>query len=158
MTAVVATAAIYGAVLAALFGYSVSCHLLVLLARRARRPEASPPREWPSVTVQLPLFNEPDVVERLLRAVALLDYPRPLEVQVLDDSTDGTTALAARLCGELSRSGLALSHLRRVERRGYKAGALADGLAVAQGEAVAIFDADFVPPRDFLLCTVPHLL
>lgn len=151
-------AALYGVVLAALFGYSLSCHLLVLLARRARRPTAAPLSEWPKVTVQLPVYNEPEVVERLLRAVAALEYPRPIEVQILDDSTDETSALIARLVDELARPEVALRHIRRAARHGYKAGALAEGLAFAGGDAIAIFDADFVPAPDFLARTVPHLL
>jgi cellulose synthase/poly-beta-1,6-N-acetylglucosamine synthase-like glycosyltransferase len=111
------------------------------------------------VTVQLPIYNEMYVVKRLLRAVAHLDYPRDkLQVQVLDDSTDESTWLA-RACVEQYRAqGLDIVHLRRQDRRGYKAGALAEALKTAEGEFLAIFDADFVPAPDFLKRTIPHLV
>jgi cellulose synthase/poly-beta-1,6-N-acetylglucosamine synthase-like glycosyltransferase len=105
--------------------------------------------------VQLPLFNERYVAERVIRAAGALDYPRDrLEIQVLDDSTDGTLDVAGREVAELKRRGISAAHIRRRNRAGYKAGALAAGLESARGELVAIFDADFVPPRDFLLRTV----
>lgn len=111
----------------------------------------------PRVTVQLPIYNERYVVERLLRAVAGLDYPRELlEVQVLDDSTDDTAELAGRVVEELRGQGLDVVHLRRPTRRGFKAGALQEGLARAKGEFIAIFDADFVPPRDLLRRTLDY--
>jgi cellulose synthase/poly-beta-1,6-N-acetylglucosamine synthase-like glycosyltransferase len=116
-----------------------------------------PLTHWPFVTVQLPLYNERYVVERLLAAVAALDYPRDrFEIQVLDDSTDVTACLAAQSVERLAADGLPIRLLHRRDRTGYKAGALAAGLSVAQGELLAIFDADFVPPRDFLRETVPH--
>ncbi len=136
-------------------------HRLVLVWRCWRHrgraaPPSAPPAEWPLVTVQLPLYNERYVVERLLAAVAALDYPADrLEIQVLDDSTDETSALAAAAVERLRARGLAAEHRRRGHRRGFKAGALADGLAEARGELVALFDADFVPAPDFLLATVP---
>ncbi|HIC89387.1 MAG TPA: glycosyltransferase, partial [Anaerolineae bacterium] len=112
-----------------------------------------------TVTVQLPIFNEVHVVERLIDAVAALDYPRDrLEVQLLDDSTDETTALAQARVAHHRGQGLDITLLRRSDRRGYKAGALAHGLACARGELIAIFDADFVPPPDFLRRTVPFFL
>lgn len=117
-------------------------------------------RDWPSVLVQLPLFNERYVAERLLRAVARLDYPKEaLRIQVLDDSTDETRWLVRRVVAELAQSGVPISVVSRVDRRGYKAGALGHGLAAApDAELVAIFDADFVPASDFLRRTVPHLV
>lgn len=109
------------------------------------------PGALPRITVQLPLYNEQFVVERLLRAVAALDYPRELlEVQVLDDSTDATEAIVERVSAELRASGLQIHVLRRGQRTGYKAGALAQGTEVATGAFIAIFDADFVPPPRFL--------
>ena len=154
-----AAAALYALVLAALCLYSLECHALVWLARRVRRePDAPPPAAWPRVTVQLPVYNEPEMVERLLAAAARLEYPRPVEIQLLDDSTDETSVIAARAVAALVRAGHRVVHLRRSERRGFKAGALADGLALAEGEALAIFDADFLPEPDFLLRTLPHLL
>ena len=114
-------------------------------------------KELPSVTVQLPIFNELNVVERLLDAVARIEYPRDrLEVQVLDDSTDGTTSLVAEKADELRRDGLAIVHLTRRNREGYKAGALAAGLKRAHGEFVCVFDADFLPPPEILVTTLPH--
>jgi cellulose synthase/poly-beta-1,6-N-acetylglucosamine synthase-like glycosyltransferase len=122
------------------------------------RATAEPMRDesLPVVTVQLPIFNEVHVVERLLESVTRLDWPRDrLEIQVLDDSTDETTPLVARLTAEYRARGIDIRHLHRDTRAGYKAGALADGLTVARGELVAIFDADFVPEPDFLRRTVP---
>jgi len=110
------------------------------------------------VTVQLPVFNELYVVTRLLDAVAALDYPRErLEIQVLDDSTDGTADSVADRVSQLASAGLAVQHLRRPDRNGFKAGALEAGLRVARGELICVFDADFVPTSDFLLRAVPHL-
>jgi cellulose synthase/poly-beta-1,6-N-acetylglucosamine synthase-like glycosyltransferase len=107
--------------------------------------------ELPRVTVQLPLFNEMYVVERLLAAVAALDYPRErLEVQVLDDSTDETREVARRAVERYRREGLDITHVHREDRTGFKAGALENGLRTAKGELVAIFDADFVPRPDAL--------
>jgi cellulose synthase/poly-beta-1,6-N-acetylglucosamine synthase-like glycosyltransferase len=117
---------------------------------------AMSPGALPVVTVQLPIFNEVHVVERLLRSVTQLDWPRDrFEIQVLDDSTDGTTPLVARLTSEYRARGVDIRHLHRSARTGYKAGALADGLTVARGEFVAIFDADFVPQPEFLRRTMP---
>ena len=114
-------------------------------------------KKIPFVSVQLPLYNEPFVVERLLRAVTSMDYPRDSwEIQVLDDSTDETSRIIESLLAELA-SRVNICHIRREERRGYKAGALAAALPTARGEVIAIFDADFVPPADFLLRTVPYL-
>jgi cellulose synthase/poly-beta-1,6-N-acetylglucosamine synthase-like glycosyltransferase len=109
----------------------------------------------PRVTVQLPVFNEMYVVERLIGAVCRLDYPRDLlEIQVLDDSTDETQAIA-RGCVERWRAlGIDVQHVHRKHRQGFKAGALENGLALAKGELVAVFDADFVPGPDFLARTV----
>ena len=106
----------------------------------------------PFVTVQLPIYNEWYVARRLIEAAATLDYPPELlEVQVLDDSTDETRELAAETVERLRHSGSSnVVLLHRSERRGYKAGALAEGLAQARGEFIAIFDADFVPPADIV--------
>lgn len=115
------------------------------------------PAALPAVTVQLPIYNELYVVERLLDSVARLDYPRDLlEIQVLDDSTDETTAIVAKKLAALAEAGLTVAHIRRDSREGFKAGALKEGLLRASGEFVAIFDADFVPDPDFLLQTIPH--
>ncbi len=111
----------------------------------------------PSVTIQLAIFNEATVVRRLLGAVARMEYPSDLlEIQVLDDSTDETCAIARQCVDELRETGLDVTYLHRVDRVGYKAGALAAGLEVAKGELLALFDADFVPPPDFLRKVIPH--
>lgn len=130
---------------------------------KQRRPagSAAPARDahdWPVVTVQLPIYNEALVVKRLIDAVAGLDYPRQcLQIQVLDDSTDETTALARARVAFHSARGLPIELIHRDDQRDYKAGALAHGLETARGRFVALFDADFVPPAGFLKCTVPHL-
>ncbi|MEM9611657.1 MAG: glycosyltransferase [Actinomycetota bacterium] len=112
---------------------------------------------WPSVTVQLPIFNELYVAERVVRAAAELDYPADrLHIQVLDDSTDETSVLIGVVVDELRQRGVNIDHLHRSDREGYKAGALAAGLAVSDSELVAVFDADFLPPADFLRRTVGH--
>ncbi len=115
------------------------------------------PLDWPTVTVQLPVYNEMFVVERLIDAACALDYPAGrLTIQVLDDSTDGTTALARSRVAYHAAKGAPITLITRADRTGYKAGALAAGLASAEGELVALFDADFVPPPDFLRRLVPH--
>ena len=115
--------------------------------------------EWPRVTVQLPVYNERYVVERLIDAAAALDYPPDrLEIQVLDDSTDDTQALAMSAVSRLRTRGVDVHYLARRERAGFKAGALAAGLARARGELVAVFDADFVPEPDFLRRIVPRFV
>jgi len=119
---------------------------------RARTPDSA----LPHVTVQLPIFNERYVVDRLLEAVAGLDWPADrLEIQVLDDSTDDTVDLAREHVQRLQWRGLDIVHLHREDRSGYKAGALKAGMAVAKGELLAIFDADFVPQASFLRDLVP---
>jgi cellulose synthase/poly-beta-1,6-N-acetylglucosamine synthase-like glycosyltransferase len=113
--------------------------------------------QLPRVTIQLPLFNEATVAVRLLEAVAKADYPRDrLEIQVLDDSTDETQAIANAAVERLRREGVDMVYLHRTNRVGYKAGALAEGLKVAKGELVAVFDADFIPTPDFLRNVVGH--
>ncbi len=140
--------------------YALSALLLLLeYLRYGRRALPIPAvTEWPTVVVQLPIYNELHVVERLLTAVAALDYPRDrLSVQLLDDSTDDTSDLAATVVARLRDSGLDIQHIQRTERSGYKAGALAYALERTTAELVFILDADFVPAPDFLRCTVPHL-
>ena len=113
----------------------------------------------PRVTVQLPIYNERYVVERLLEETAKIDYPRELlQIQVLDDSTDDTHPFTRSLVEDYREAGLPIEYIHRENRHGYKAGALENGLKTASGEFVAIFDADFVPPRDFLHRTVHHFV
>jgi cellulose synthase/poly-beta-1,6-N-acetylglucosamine synthase-like glycosyltransferase len=160
---------------AAVIGYALAQILIVLYAShrylllwrwwRSRRGPAARPGPaagagggvLPVVTVQLPVFNEARVVRRLIDAAAALDYPRDrLEIQVLDDSTDETRERAARAVAHHRARGIDIHHLIRPARTGYKAGALAAGFARARGELLAVFDADFVPPRDFVRRLVPH--
>jgi cellulose synthase/poly-beta-1,6-N-acetylglucosamine synthase-like glycosyltransferase len=152
--------AIYYLILGTLAAYGVHRLALVALYYRTRHRAPGPPptpAQWPRVTVQLPLFNEMYVAERLIDAAARLDYPLDrLEIQVLDDSTDETRELVARQVERYRRQGLPIHHLHRRDRTGFKAGALAAGQAEASGELVAVFDADFVPAADFLRRMVPH--
>lgn len=150
-----------------LYGCFVLSSLFLYIRRRQRHdwpihPTAAirQPINWPFVTVQLPIFNEPRVADRLVEAIAALDYPRDrLQIQVLDDSTDRTalrlSALVARLRRQLQ---LDITYHHRNDRSGYKAGALAAGFESARGEFIAIFDADFAPPPDWLRRTIPALL
>jgi cellulose synthase/poly-beta-1,6-N-acetylglucosamine synthase-like glycosyltransferase len=116
------------------------------------------PEEFPLVTVQLPLYNERFVAERLLDAVARLHWPAErLEIQVLDDSDDETCSLVDERADWWRQHGVSITVVRRAGRDGYKAGALANGLVSAQGEFIAVFDADFIPPPDFLQATLPWL-
>jgi cellulose synthase/poly-beta-1,6-N-acetylglucosamine synthase-like glycosyltransferase len=111
----------------------------------------------PYVTIQLPVYNELYVMERLLNNIALLEYPREkLEIQVLDDSTDESVESTATQIEELQKTGLDIQHIRRENRQGFKAGALKEGLKTAKGEFIAIFDADFLPKENWLLETVPY--
>ncbi len=113
--------------------------------------------ELPPVTIQLPLYNEMYVVDRLVDAVCQIDYPRDrLEIQVLDDSTDETREIAELAVRRHALQGVDIKYLHRADRTGYKAGALDEGLQVASGRLVAIFDADFVPKPDFLMRTVHY--
>lgn len=132
--------------------------LLLIYATHRRADPPAPdiaPEDWPSVTIQLPIYNEAHVVERLLHACAALDYPPDkLHIQILDDSADHTSALIAGLLAGLHRDNI--RHVRRADRAGYKAGALAYGLRDVTTDCVAIFDADFVPRPDFLRRTLPH--
>lgn len=111
----------------------------------------------PFVTIQLPIYNERYVIERLIEAVIAFDYPKDLlEIQVLDDSTDETVQLAAAKVAFYQSQGFQIRHIRRTDREGFKAGALAYGLTICRGEFIAIFDADFVPASDFLQKTLPY--
>ncbi len=114
---------------------------------------------YPAVTVQLPLYNEPQVAQRLLQAVTELDYPQDrLLIQILDDSTDNTRHLLHQACQYFQDKGFQIEYRRRTQREGFKAGALAEGLASVHSDYVVIFDADFIPPADFLKRTIPYLV
>ncbi len=124
---------------------------------RSATPPPPPMAAWPAVTVQLPIYNEMYVAERVIQAAARLDYPADrLQIQVLDDSADETADIVRRIVARLQSKGVNIVHLHRADRTGYKAGALQAGMASASGEFIAIFDADFVPPPDFLRQTLPY--
>ncbi len=134
-------------------------HLTYLYLRN--RKNAPKPRgdfeQLPRVTIQLPIYNERYVVERLLESVTRIDYPRELlEIQVLDDSTDETRIVCSRLVSEYARAGYPISYHHRNNREGFKAGALDEGLKKARGEFVAIFDADFAPPPSVVRQMLPY--
>ena len=127
-----------------------------LKSLKERSPSPASPANWPIVTVQLPVYNERYVVERLIDAIAAFDYPKDrLEIQVLDDSTDETVDIIAEKIAYYQTQGVDIQHIRRPDRHGFKAGALAYGLSIARGEFIAIFDADFLPSTDFLRKTLP---
>src|SRR6056297_1905838 len=156
--------ALYVFCLLFIFAYSLVQLSLVMNYKRYRKQHDAvdahvyDPHEsnLPRVTIQLPLFNERYVVERLIDAVCALDYPKErLQIQVLDDSTDESKELAAAKIVEWQARGVDIHHVLRPKRTGFKAGALAYGLEQASGEFIAIFDADFVPDPDFLLRTLP---
>jgi cellulose synthase/poly-beta-1,6-N-acetylglucosamine synthase-like glycosyltransferase len=140
--------------------YGIHRYALVYNYFKHRRNVAGPPPsidEWPKVTVQLPIYNERYVIERLIEAVAQFDYPRELlEIQVLDDSTDQTQEVALACVDRYKALGLPIAYIHRDNREGFKAGALQEGMKQASGEFIAIFDADFIPPADFLRKTVPY--
>ena len=115
------------------------------------------PEEVPYVTIQLPVFNELYVMDRLLDNIALIDYTKDkLEIQVLDDSTDETVITTKAHVEKLAATGLDIKHITRTNRQGFKAGALKEGLEIAKGEFIAIFDADFLPEHDWLQKTIPY--
>ncbi len=155
----VPVAVVYLAVVVMLFIYGMNFFYLCYLTWRRlnQRDEISVLTDLPPVTVQLPIYNELYVAERLINAAARLDYPAHLlEIQVLDDSTDETIEIVRAAVERWHARGVNIAHLHRENRAGFKAGALADGLKTARGEFVAFFDADFVPPPDFLKRTLPY--
>lgn len=151
----------YFIVLILLATYGIHRYALVYMYYRNRKKRVTePPRhfpELPRVTVQLPIYNEQFVVVRLVDAICRLEYPRDkLDIQLLDDSTDETVEVARNAVDRYAALGHPISYHHRDNREGFKAGALQEGLKTAQGEFIAIFDADFVPPEDFLLKLVHH--
>ncbi|MEO2063867.1 MAG: cellulose synthase family protein [Christiangramia sp.] len=154
---------VYTLALLVIFLYSLSqLHLLINYFRAKRSVDTSEKfdftvEEYPQVTIQLPLYNEYYVVERLLRNIAKIDYPQnKLEIQVLDDSTDQSVLKTSEIVSELQNDGLNIQHIRREKRDGFKAGALKEGLQIASGEFIAVFDSDFVPGENWLKETVPY--
>ncbi len=154
----IAVIAAYGLLLLVLSVYGSHRYFMAYLYYRHKYNLPTPRARFanlPPVTVQLPVFNEMYVVERLIGAVCRLDYPRDLlEIQVLDDSTDETTSIARRCVERWRAEGMDIHYVHRTNRQGFKAGALENGLRTARGEYVAVFDADFVPTPDFLRRTV----
>ncbi|MBI5646452.1 MAG: glycosyltransferase [Ignavibacteriae bacterium] len=161
MENVILGAYLFSLTVLALFGSHGFVMVYYYFKNRDRRPEkrALLGDEYPVVTVQLPVFNELYVVERLIDAVCNLDYPKDkLEIQVLDDSTDETVSVVAEAVQRKQELGFDISQVRRSDRAGYKAGALRYGLTLAKGEFIAIFDADFVPRSNFLQETLQHFV
>ena len=147
-------------VILAVYGWHRYYLVYLYMKNKDKRPvPAGAFEQLPIVTIQLPIFNEMYVADRLIDAVCRLDYPRELlEIQVLDDSTDETTSVAERAVRRNAATGIDIVYLHRTDRTGYKAGALEAGLKVAKGEFVAIFDADFIPTTDFLRKTVQYFV
>jgi cellulose synthase/poly-beta-1,6-N-acetylglucosamine synthase-like glycosyltransferase len=155
---------------AVLIGYFVSLSILFLFGlhgfvmmfyhRKYGHKNPVPDSEFKPdklVTIQLPLYNEMYVIERLIDSVCEIDYPKDkMEIQVLDDSTDETTAIVAKVVEEKKKLGFDISHIRRGSREGFKAGALKEGMRIAKGEFIAIFDADFIPQKEFLKKTLSY--
>ena len=155
-----------------LFVYSANCYIMIFLFKRRAKKEMDKNREflknfakninsveWPVVTTQLPIFNEKNVVERLIDNIIKLDYPQDKhEIQILDDSTDDTVELVAKIVEKYQKQGVNIKHIRRPNREGFKAGALQYGMNICEGSLLAIFDADFMPESDFLRKTVPFLI
>src|SRR5438067_1997443 len=152
--------ACYLAVLIGLSAYGIHRYFIIYLFLKHRKRAAVPAGHFddlPKVTVQLPIFNEIYVVERLLRSVSELDYPKDkLQIQVLDDSTDDTRDVTAACAQELRQRGYDVDLVHRVDRTGFKAGALAAGFETATGEYLCILDADFVPPPELLKRTIDY--
>src|ERR1700730_3556211 len=150
----------YFFVMAILASYGVHRYALVYhVSKNRKRVAGTPPgiSVWPKVTVQLPIYNERYVIERLIESVPQFDYPRELlDIQVLDDSTDETRQVARDCVERCQALGLPISYLHRADREVFKAGALQEALKFATGEFIAIFDADFIPPADFLRRTIPY--
>jgi len=153
---------VYGFCLVMIFYYSVVQLSLAINYRRSKKKGVAPtpsfdPASAPKVTVQLPMFNEMYVAERIIETTAKFNYPKDkLQIQVLDDSTDETKDIIARKVAEIAAHGVNIQHVHRVDRTGYKAGALDAAMDQVEGEFIAIFDADFVPDEDFLIRTIPH--
>ena len=154
---------VYSAALILIFMYALAQLNLLFNYLSAQKKQDNSPKfdfsnseEIPLVTIQLPVYNEMYVMERLLENIAKIEYPKDkLEIQVLDDSTDESLGITANHIKELQSSGLNIKHILRQERTGFKAGALKEGLETAQGEFIAIFDADFLPKKDWLKKTIP---
>jgi cellulose synthase/poly-beta-1,6-N-acetylglucosamine synthase-like glycosyltransferase len=152
------TAYFFVLIVLAIYGWHRYYLVYLYMRNKDKEPKPGPALDpLPLVTIQLPLYNEMYVADRLIAAVCEIDYPRDrLEIQVLDDSTDETRSIAELAVRRFALQGIDIKFLHREDRRGYKAGALEAGLKTARGEFIAIFDADFIPTRDFLMRLVPH--
>ncbi len=151
----------YFVVMVILAAYGLHRYALVYMYYKNRKNRTTEPparfAELPRVTVQLPIYNEQYVVERLVESICKLDYPKDkLDIQLLDDSTDETVAVAAAVVERYAALGHPITYIHRTNREGYKAGALQNGMLTAKGELIAIFDADFVPTEDWLMRVVHH--
>ena len=155
---------IYSIALLLIFMYALAQLNLLFNYLKARKTsdtsdkfDFSNPEEIPFVTIQLPVYNELYVMKRLLKNIAKLEYPiDKLEIQVLDDSTDESIETTTKQIKLIQAIGIDIQHIRRDNRKGFKAGALKEGLKTAKGEFIAVFDADFLPQKDWLLQTVPY--
>ncbi|MFO7744072.1 MAG: glycosyltransferase family 2 protein [Psychroflexus sp.] len=151
---------LYSFALLVILIYSLLQLQLVINFKKAKKQNTESvrnPVHWPKVTIQLPLYNEKYVVKRLLENISKLDYPySKLEIQVLDDSTDSSKIYTEQLTQKLIEKGMNAKYIHRTDRKNFKAGALKEGLKMAEGEFIAIFDADFLPQQDWLKKTIPH--
>lgn len=151
-----------------LFIYGINSYHSIYLFLKHRKKTVTRDREflathqlknWPLVTTQLPLYNESAVVERLIKAICAIEYPHGLhEIQVLDDSTDGSELISKGIVDKMRALGHQINWIYRSDRSEYKAGALKAGMNLTEGEFIAIFDADFMPEADFLIKTIPFLM
>ncbi|MDD7913646.1 cellulose synthase family protein [Polaribacter ponticola] len=156
--------AVYTICLLLIFMYALAQLNLLINYLKYRNKEDNSPKfdfknseEIPYVTIQLPVYNELYVMERLLKNIAKIEYPLDkLEIQVLDDSTDESIEVTANLVKSIQKEGIDIQHIKRTNRQGFKAGALKEGLTTAKGEFIAIFDADFLPQKDWLYKTIPY--
>jgi cellulose synthase/poly-beta-1,6-N-acetylglucosamine synthase-like glycosyltransferase len=151
----------YFVVMVILAGYGIHRYVLVYMYYRNQKNRTTEPpshfAELPRVTIQLPIFNEQFVVDRLVDAICKIEYPRDkLDIQLLDDSTDDTVKIAKAVVDRYAALGHPITYIHRTNREGFKAGALQHGMQTAKGEFIAIFDADFVPPEDWLMRVVHH--
>src|SRR5213592_4227192 len=142
----------------AIYGWHRYYLVYLYMRNKGNEPKADRPLDpAPVVTIQLPLYNEVYVADRLIEAVCAIEYPREqLEIQVLDDSTDETRTIAELAVRRFAAQGIDIKYFHRPDRTGYKAGALEAGLQSARGEFIAIFDADFIPTSDFLVRLMPY--
>lgn len=148
----------YFIALSVLFIFGLHGFIMLFYHRKYKDVKHNPKSDFnydTKVTIQLPLYNEQYVVERLINSICEIDYPKNnLEIQVLDDSTDETVDIVHKIIDLKKNEGFNIKHIRRSSREGFKAGALKEGLKIAEGDYVAIFDADFIPRKDFLKKTL----